>query len=298
MLLGLPLALWWFTRPPVPKDIRIAVPVGVLLLLAAMTFMRADLWSSPYLQGLKWAQVNPESPRAQHHLANFWWETGNVAEAVRLNDRAIALDPDGLPWRMTRVMYACRDESLAGTPEQAIDHVVDALGRTPHVGAVAAQQTETLLDYLMNGNCGEWSRPDVILSLMDRLRAVRDGDGGRLERLLLQRSSLLHLRQGEPGPAAENLRRLVRSSGDRGVALRSAAMLASYGYYEKALRLLEDEWPEGRVGGRLSIDRVRHWYIDQTGYYQQEREHLEAQIRADMAEQQAKSRPPILPALP
>ncbi|QGT79284.1 hypothetical protein GM160_10510 [Guyparkeria halophila] len=296
MLLGLPLALWWLTRAPVPKDIRIAVPVGVLLLLAAMTFMRADLWSSPYLQALKWAKVSPESPRAQHHLANFWWETGNVAEAVRLNDRAIALDPDGLPWRMTRVMYACRDESLAGSPERAIDAVVKALGHAPRVGAVAAQQTETLLDYLMSGDCGEWSRPEAILAMMDRLTAERDMDGGRLERLLWQRGALLHLRRNEPRQAAENLRHLVAATDDRGVALRSAAMLASHGHYRLALDLLEDDWPEGRVGGRISIDRVRHWYIERTGYYQQEREHLEALMREDEANE--RDRVPRLLALP
>ncbi len=296
MLVGLPMALWWARQARVPKDIRIAVPIGVLLLLAAMTFMRADLWSSPYLQALKWAKVNPESPRAQHHLANFWWESGNVAEAVRLNDRAISLDPAGLPWRMTRVMYACRDESLAGSPEQAIDQVVGALGQTPRVGAVTVHQTEVLLNYLMNGACGEWSQPEAILTLMGRLKAQRDEDDGRLERLFWQRGALLHLRQNERQLASDNLRRLVDATDDPGVALRAAAMLASHGDYRQALDLLENDWPEGRARGRLSIDRVRHWYTDRTGYYQQEREYLAAQIREDMAD--GRDRTPRLPALP
>lgn len=293
MLFGLPLALWWFSRARIPTDIRIVVPVGVLLLLAAMTFMRAELWSSPYLQALKWAQVNPDSPRAQHHLAGFWWETGNVAEALRLNDRAITLDPDGLSWRITRVMYACREEPLAGSPDRAIDDVVIALGKTPRVGAVTAHQTEALLDYLMSGSCGAWSQPDAILTLMHRLAGQRDGG---LERLLLQRAALLYLRQGQSRQAADNLRRLVAMTGERGVALRSAAMLASHGHYRLALELLEDGWPDGRTGGSLSIERVRDWYTEKTGYYQHERETLAEQIRADMKD--ARDQRPRLPALP
>ncbi|KTG17161.1 hypothetical protein AUR63_10255 [Guyparkeria sp. XI15] len=294
MLLGLPLAAWWVGWKRVPSDVRLAIPVGVLLLLAAMTFLRADIWSSPYLQALKWAQVNPESPRAQHHLAGFWWEIGNVEEARRLNDRAISLDPDGLPWLMTRVMYQC---SLDERPAEALAEVESALNEKGRMGPVGTYQTGKLLDYLMSGGCGRLSRPSEILMLIARLERAADGSG-RLQALLLQRRAALLLREGEGRPAYRNLRELVQTTGRPGTQLRAAAMLASASHYEWALELLDEDIVTLGEASGFSMQRLRAWYLDQTGYYDRERRSLKEAIRQDFNEQAERGEREILPALP
>lgn len=284
MLVGLPLASWWVARAAVPVNIRIAVPVGVVLLLAVMTFMRADLWSSPYLQALKWAQVNPESPRAQHNLAGFWWEVGNYSEAARLNDRAIALDPDGLAWLMTRVMYQCAQDE---PPEAALAKVEAVLQAKGRMGSVGTYQTGKLLDYLMAGNCGRLSQPDALMAMLARLQQATKNDGGQFGQLLLQRRAALLLQQGPAQAAYRDLSELVAASGQPGAQLRGAAMLASAGHYQQALKLLDEgNVPQLEHGG-LSMQRLRDEYLQRTHYYQRERATLRETIRADLDAQQA-----------
>jgi tetratricopeptide (TPR) repeat protein len=283
MLAGLPLANWWLARVSVPTDIRIAVPVGVVLLLAAMTFMRADLWSSPYLQALKWAQVNPESPRAQHNLADFWWEVGNYDEAVRLNDRAIALDPNGLAWLMTRVMYQCAQREL---PAAALAEVESVLRAKERVGAVGTYQAGKLLDYLMSGNCGRLSEPDELQSLISRLQQAEKGDTRQFGQLLLQRRATLLLQQGQVLAAYNDLRELLAASGEPGTQLRGAAMLASAGHYQSALELLDESLAPQPNNGGFSIKRLRDAYLQQTHYYEYERQVLRETIREDLGPEQ------------
>lgn len=284
MLVGLPLASWWVARAAVPVNIRIAVPVGVVLLLAVMTFMRADLWSSPYLQALKWAQVNPESPRAQHNLAGFWWEVGNYSEAARLNGRAIALDPDGLAWLMTRVMYQCAQDE---PPEAALAKVEAVLQAKGRMGSVGTYQTGKLLDYLMAGNCRRLSQPDALMAMLARLQQATKNDGGQFGQLLLQRRAALLLQQGQAQAAYRDLSELVAASGQPGAQLRGAAMLASAGHYQQALKLLDEgNVPQLEHGG-LSMKRLRDKYLQRTHYYQRERTTLRETIRADLDTQQA-----------
>lgn len=280
MLAGLPLATWWLTRAAVPKDIRVAVPVGVVLMLAAMTFMRADLWSNPYLQALKWAQVNPDSPRAQNYLAGFWWDVGNYEEAARLNQRAIELDPNGLAWLITRVMYQCAQDQ---PPDAALDRVESVLQAKGRMGAVGTYQTEKLLDYLMAGNCGRFSELSELLALIERLQQAGNHDGGQFEQLLLQRRAALFLLDGDTQAAYRSLRELIAVSGQRGTQLRGAAMLASAGHYQEALELLDDSnVPGGQGDGEISLQSLRNWYLKWTNYYEGERESLRVIIRSDL----------------
>jgi len=284
-LLGLPLAAWWLTRAWIPADLRRVIPVAAVAAVAAMTAVRAELWSSPFLQALKWAQVNRDSPRSQHYLAGFWWETGNVTEAARLNDRAIALDPDGLPWVITRVMYECRAD---GDPERALSEVEGAIDRTRRFDAVATYQTEKLLDFLIDGSCGPLSRTDNLLALLDRVANLAERTGaGRLKELVLHRRALIRLRSAQPDAAFTNLRALVQTAGRPGVQLNAAAALASRDYYERALQILDLHLPEQNGGRTFRVERLRDWYLANIHYYDRERARLRAAIAADYAAQQA-----------
>lgn len=281
-LFAVPIAAWWLFLARVPRDIRMAVPVGLLIALAGMTYLRADLWSSPYQQALKWAEVNPDSPRAQNHLAGFWWETGNVPEAKRLNGRAIELDPDGLPWLMTRVMYECAQNPAGETPGRALAQVETALRNQRVIGKVAIHQTQKLLDYLSGGDCGKLSQPDELLALFDRLDAIApERGGGRLDRLLSQRKAMVYLDTGRPEAAFDQLASLVDQSGQPALQLNAAATLARAGHYRLALALL-DRPVSPEPPSRLTIDRLRYIYLERVEYYEHERQHLRNTIRQDL----------------
>lgn len=283
MLAGLPLATWWVTRAVTPATVRITISAGVVLSLTVMTFMRAGLWSSPYLQALKWAEVNPESPRAQHNLASFWWEVGNYSEAARLNDRAIALDPNGLAWLMTRVMYQCAQNESPGAALAKVEAVLQTKGR---MGSVGTYQTGKLLDYLVDGNCGHLSEPNALLAMIVRLQQATDSDSNQFAQLLLQRRAMLLLQQGQVQRAYSDLHDLVAASGQPGAQLRGSAMLASSGYYQQALKLLDESNVPQLEHSGFSMKRLRDWYLQKIHYYQRERAILRGTIRADLKARQ------------
>jgi hypothetical protein len=68
MLMFWPLALW-LTGDGERTAIRRILAVVLPLMLAGMTFLRADLWGDSQQQALVWAEKNPRSPRAQAYAA-------------------------------------------------------------------------------------------------------------------------------------------------------------------------------------------------------------------------------------
>lgn len=95
------------------------------------------------------------------------------------------------------------------------------------------------------------------------------------------------LQQGQAQAAYRDLRELVAASGQPGAQLRGAAILASAGHYQQALKLLDEgNVPQLEHGG-LSMQRLRDEYLQRTHYYQRERATLRETIRADLDAQQA-----------
>jgi hypothetical protein len=68
LLMFWPLALW-LTGDGVLPGLRRVLIFVLPLLLAGMTFLRADLWGNAPEQALLWAEKNPASPRAQAYAA-------------------------------------------------------------------------------------------------------------------------------------------------------------------------------------------------------------------------------------
>lgn len=277
-LLFLPLANV-LTRPGPAILPRAGLVAGVVIVLATLTVLRADLWGKPFQQALAWARSVPDSPRAQHYLASRWVETGNFAEADRLNKRAIELAPQGLPWLMTQASLDCRQ---GRDPEASIARVEQQVITLRAVNAVSREQITRFLDFMLHQPCNGFTGPEPVLALIARIE--RDAVvAGALRVLLQQRAGIAHLMQGQVSLAYEQFAKGLRSTTDEGVRLRSAALLASQGGYAEALALL-DESPAARPSSRgLSVGRVRRQYVEQAEYYQREREHLRARILESMS---------------
>lgn len=277
-LLFLPVANL-LTRPGRAVMPRAGAAIGLLIALAALTCMRADLWGKPFQQALAWARSAPDSPRAQHYLASRWVETGNLAEADRLNQKAIALAPDGLPWLMTQVSLDCRQ---ARDPAASIARVEQRVVSLPVVNAVSREQITRFLDLMLQLPCDGHTGPEPTLVLIERIERSATAPGA-LHVLLNQRAGIAHLMQGEVRPAYQRLAQGLYGNTDEGVLLRNAALLASYGGYEEALELLDGHVDMQPLGGAWSVTAARRHYVKQAEYYQREREHLRARITESMS---------------
>ena len=277
-LLGLPLACF-LTRPgSLPAWGRVAVASGVLAVLAALTWMRAELWGAPFQQALAWSRSAPDSPRAQHYLAQRWVETGNFEEANRLNRRAIELAPHELPWLMTQVMLDCR---TANDPSPSIARVAERVESLRHANAVTREQLSRFLDLMLNEGCQGFTGPGPALEFIERINRAATIPGS-VKVLLHQRAGVASLLLGRHEQAYEWFTLSLRHTSDQGVRLRNAALLASGGAYRQALALLDTEMSVAASRGGLSVSRLRRHYVDQAEYYQRERDYLRSRIVESM----------------
>lgn len=279
-LMGLPLAAY-LTEPTrrFAPETRVVAVIAVLAVLTALTWHRTDLWGKPFQQALAWARSAPESARAQHYLAGRWIETGNLAEASRLNQQAIRLAPREAPWLLTQVTLEC---AQGVDPTEAMARVEQFVREARRMNAVVREQLTQYFDFIVSDRCDSHTGPLAMLALVERLDT--HPMPGALRAAMYQRAAEARLMLGEPERAYELLEASVRHMPDEGVQLRNAAILAGYGQYPLALAILDREVVPAKRSGR-AIERLRREYISQAEYYQREREALRAQIIEEMEAQ-------------
>lgn len=279
-LVFFPLVLWWAQWRSTRSRLTVLVPMVALLVLAGMTGLRADLWGRPFQQALRWAEVNPESPRALHHLASLWLNTGNVDASVRLTKQALALDPQHVPSRVLALSAQCQTGADVSAELRAATEAVAA--HSP-ASAVTRYQVERMLDYLASGRCPQVPL-DRTAALITELSRLHPEAPAAWHRMLRSHAGRVSLAKGEPERAFDYFTRaLAVGPPNPEAVLSSAGQLASAGAGEFALRLLRDARWAPEPGGRVSIATLRAWYLARTDYFDRERTALERAIRQDLA---------------
>jgi tetratricopeptide (TPR) repeat protein len=279
-LLGFPVALWWLSRP-VETPLRYLIPLGLLLTLALLTGMRADLWGRPFQQALNWAQINPESPRAQIYLAEQWRKTNNLAAAARLNSAALSLAPGHLPGWVQKVALDCQSGNRS---DQSIQQIVQLISKKTKVSAVDRHHLAKMVDFLLAQTCGENSNPENILATLRTLAETKNGqENNSLGALLAQRMGITLLLQDKPQQALEKFRHSTRLTPIPGMVLKNTALLATHEAYAEALEYLDTTDPQQNAPQGWGIPRLRQLYTTNTGYYQRERARLREQLIKDLS---------------
>jgi tetratricopeptide (TPR) repeat protein len=274
----LPIAAWWCRQSWLTSRLTIGAPIAIILALAVMTGLRAQLWSTPFQQARQWVADRPGSARAHNHLANYWQETGHLEHAQQLTDQAIRLDPDGLPWRIKDVMYTC---NKGGDVDEAVTRLTHAVSQRGSLDTVGRYQLSEFFDYVQSRQCPALTDRGTPLSLTEQLR--RDGPSdAAYQRMLLEREGRILLNQNQPASAFERFKRLIGRSDNPESQLALAATMASAGHREAALKLLELPPPRDDRDGGIGMSLVRRWYLASTDYYARERSQLRNAIEQDM----------------
>lgn len=273
LLLFLPLALV-LARLNGPRR-KVAIS-AVLALLAGLTLIRADLWGRPFAQALTWARQNPDSPRAQAHLASLWLETNNLDEAGRLLDAALRRHPDDFLLAANRMLVACRAQHLQ---PPALESVLGALRASGLRDPVRRFQLTRLLSHLRDNQCGPSSHA-LFGILWEAAQRASNGDSA-FQAVLLQERALLRLTKNNRDGALADFLGALRLDPSPDAQLAGAAALASHGAFSQALTLLDEPLPRRSSRGSL-IERMRDAWLDRAGYWERERRHLRAAIAADL----------------
>lgn len=283
MLMPLPLAWLLVMGRWGRARTRIAVSMALLCLLGIETGMRTELWGKPFQQALTWARENPDSPRAQNHLASLWMDTGNVTEARELLSHTLFRHPDDLVTRLALLGADCRADMVTATEVRMLEKTL----RTTNIqGSVARYQIDKALSFLRQGNCRQVT-PTVFQEILTAaLSNPATAHTPQWRQTLLQQRGELSLAHGQSHAAYEDFLAALLVRPIYSGILKDAALLASNGHLELALRFLDQApQPKKGINTTFGIGVVRSVWLRHTEYYANEMSHLRKTIQQDLLKQ-------------
>lgn len=278
LLMFWPLSLWLAdTRKlKLPKQIlMIALPLG----LALMTHARATVWGDVRTQALVWAQINPDSPRAQANAAQILMQSGQPEEAARRLQILMATQPNESQLAFNLIGAHC----LTGGITQAdINAARVAMQGSANTGSLFAHWFERTLPVAMAGSCPGLT-PDVLLDLINAgLQNPSLAGAGRQQDLIYLRGTVA-LARHQADAALLDFTRALDLQVRPALALKGAAALGSAGYPQQGLHLLDhyERVKEHTMPARFGMPMLHEWVLSYQHYWPNELAHLRHQLNLD-----------------
>jgi tetratricopeptide (TPR) repeat protein len=267
---------------------RAAIAVALVLALAALTRMGADLWGNPQEQALIWALKNPESPRAQAYAAQIEIERGRVADASRRLEDALAKHPDEIQLALNLIGAHC---TMGALTEDDLAKAAHALATAPNTGRLGYDWFVRSLPVAAHGACRHLDLSSIERLLDAAAANPRTRDiPGRVQDVANLRGRLALLR-GEDERALAFFDDALRADTRPGAALEQAGILARAGHPDLALRHLDhaDAAMKRLRKPAFGMPSVHAWLLDREGYWEGEMRRLRSVLEEDARHVQARS---------
>jgi len=276
-----PLALWLTGAGPL-RALRLALAVGLPLLLAVLCHARAAVWGRPLEQALLLAQVDPDSPRAQANAANYEMAHGRPDLAAQRMRQAQQRMPGQVQITLNWLAADC-DSGGASAP--ALAAARDALAHDRQGSVMLRNWLAKAIDSAAQNRCPGMDL-DTVQDLLHAARsnpAFRDGRAGDAEFERLEGELALARKDGNAALQAFNRALALFTTADS--ALVQAAMLGSAGYPGLGLEHLRyfHTLPRARRDIGLGMPALHSWLLERSGYWSSELAHMEQQLAEDAA---------------
>lgn len=290
LLMFWPLALWLTDSGPRHGSptasarlarFKRALIILLPLLLATLTWLRADLWGNPNEQAALWALYNPDSPRAQAYAAQLDVARGDTATAIERLEPMLERRQDDIQAALNLVGAKCAAGTLTASD---LDQAKVALRTTRHFERMGYRWFEQSIATATQPPC-----PQLHLGAIKALLAAASENpfaaqvrGRRQD--ILNLNARLALMEGEPDSALALFNSALDEDIRPGAALAQAAQLGRAGHPVLGLAHLEyfdnSGWaPPPTPFGDMA--RVHQWLLDRQGYWEQETLHLRALLEED-----------------
>src|SRR6185312_14968403 len=281
LLMFWPLALWLADTRQLAR-LKLALMLVLPLGLALMTHARAKLWGDPQAQSMLWAQINPQSPRAQANAAQIEIEAGQPRAALRRLQPLLAADPAQAQLAFNWVDARC---ALGEVTPTDIAMTREAMRTTANPGALLTSWFARKLPEVAAGRCRGLALADMggwIDAGMDNPRLA---GAGRRQDLWYARGQLALL-QHQPDVALVDFSHALDLNVRAAMALQGAATLGAAGYPAQGLQLLDHYGQVHRNSAAkpgFGMPRVHAWVLARQDYWPHELAHLRRQLELDVA---------------
>jgi hypothetical protein len=278
MLMFWPLGLWLAdarTLPKIKRVLMIVLPVG----LALMTHTSTEVWGNVQTQSLIWAQINPNSARAQANAAQIEMQTGHPLDAVRRLERSLALQPDEVQLAFNLIGARCL---TGGVRPVDIEAARMAMQSTPNTGALFVHWFDRVLPVAMSGSC-PGLRPADLLDLINAgLQNPKLTAAGPRQDFTYLRGRIA-LAQHQPVAASADFQRALDFQVRPEMALEAAATLGAAGYPVQGLRMLDhyQQVEKDASPPSFGMPMLHAWVLAHENYWPQELSRLRLQLSLD-----------------
>jgi len=250
---------------------------AVPALLAAFTWLRADLWGDPATQALVWARMHPGSLRAQQQAAITWLQRGNPMKAEQHLHAAIRSHPAEPTLRIQLLGVLCAQDKPM---HEAVRETALALSGG-YINSGVFRNFQSLIQLVTEGRCPRLRLTDIDHLLQAALAHPALGQVPTVAQDLLYLRAIIALARKKNGEAAKLMKRGLRLAPNPEYALQGAAVLASYGLHVDALELLNlDDKLRASARRSSSLRKRLRTYLRR---YDEEKRRLRHLIEQDRA---------------
>lgn len=278
LLMFWPLGLWLAdprTLRTLKQGMMIALPIG----LALITHARAEVWGNPQTQALLWAQINPNSARAQANAAQMEMQMGQPQDAVRRLERLMVTQPDQVQLAFNLLGARCMTGGITD-PDMIAAH--RAMQGSLDTGSLFAHWFDRMLPVAISGDCPGLT-PAFLLDLINTgLQNPRLAAAGPQQDLTYLRGEIA-LANHHPDEALADFVRALNLQVRPGMALQAAAALGSAGYPRQGLRMLDhyEQVKGASMPPEAGMPMLHAWVLLKEDYWPREIAHLRQLLEVD-----------------
>lgn len=275
LLMFWPLGLWLAdtqTLSLLKRGLMIVLPLG----LALMTHARAEVWGNVHAQALVWADINPNSARAQANAAQIQIQAGHPRDAARRLEKLLATQPDQVQLAFNLIGAHCMTGGI--TPGD-ITAARAAMRGSANTGSLFASWFDRTLPVAMAGACPGLT-PTLLLDLInDGLQNPKLDGAGRQQDFIYMRGRIA-LAQHQPDAALEDYLSALDLQIRPGFALEAAATLGAAGYPTQGLQLLDhyQQVKNQTIPPDFGMPMLQEWVLTRQNYWPHELTHLRATL--------------------
>jgi len=279
LLMFWPLGLWLAdtrTMRILKYVLMIVLPVG----LAMMTRARTQVWGDIQTQALVWAQINPNSARAQANAAQIEMQNGHPQNAIHRLQALLTSQPDQAQLVFNLIGARCNTGSVRRTD---MDAARTAMLGTPNTGALFTRWFERMLPVVISERCPGLTAGDLLDLINTGLQNPKLAAAGPQQDLTYLRGRVA-LAQHQPDAALADFIAALDLQVRPGMALQAAATLGAAGYPAQGLHLLDHyQQVEKRATlPSIGMPMLHDWVLARQNYWPHELTHLRSQLSLDV----------------
>lgn len=279
LLMFWPLSLWLTDRRNL-YPIKIGLMSILPLMLAGMTYTRATVWGNVQTQGLIWAKINPDSPRAQANAAEIEIANGQPQRAAIRIENLLAAQPDQAQLAFNLIDARCM---MGGVDTSTLEIAQKAMSHTAGTGTLFARWFDGALRMAESGRCSGLT-PSTLLMLIDAgLKNPRLSAPGPQQDLTYLRGRIA-VAEHQPNVALANFVQALDLHVRPDFALQAAATLGAAGYPSQGLTLLDHYQHIQTLAAPpgVGMPALHAWVLERQHYWPNELTRLRKQLSLDV----------------